>query len=116
MALPSPRHTMAKRSVGNTAAVSDGRKESKILKEYRAGTFDRRVAYGQRHRKLVLVARGIMDGFRVRCRSERAAGNLAHAFRSRCAKIEAEEYAHYAIRVRVKGRTVIVTRKAAISR
>ncbi len=84
--------------------------------EYRPGTFDRRVAYGQRQRKLILVARGIMDGFKVRCRSEKEADNLAHAFRSRCAKIEAEEYARYAIKVRLKGKTILVTRKSPISR
>ena len=86
------------------------------MKEYRPGTFDRRVAYGQRQRKLILVARGIMDGFKVRCRSEKEADNLAHAFRSRCAKIEEEEYARCAIRVSLKGRTIIVTRKGPISR
>ncbi len=86
------------------------------MKEYKPGTFDRRVAYGQRQRKLILVARGIMDGFKVRCRSEKEADNLAHAFRSRCVKIEAEEYARYAIKVRLKGRTIIVSRKGPISR
>jgi hypothetical protein len=87
-----------------------------ILKEYKPGTFDRRVAYGQRQRKLILIARGIMDGFTVRCRSQKEADNLAHAFRSRCAKIEAEEYARYTMRVRLRGRAVIVTRKGPISR
>ena len=47
-----------------------------MVKEYRPGTFDRRVAYGQRQRKLMLVSRGIISGFKVNCRSAKEAENL----------------------------------------
>jgi hypothetical protein len=81
------------------------------LKEYRPGTFDRYVAYGQRQRKLLLVSRGIIDGFRVRCQSARDAENLARAFRSRSRRIEEAERVKYSLRVKVQDRTVYVTRK-----
>jgi hypothetical protein len=81
------------------------------LKEYRPGTFDRYVAYGQRQRKLLLVSRGIIDGFRVRCQSARDADNLARAFRSRSRRVGESERAKYALRIRVEDRTVYVTRK-----
>ena len=81
------------------------------LKEYRPGTFDRYVAYGQRQRKLLLVSRGIIDGFRVRCQSARDAENLARAFRSRSGRVGESERAKYALRIRVEDRTVYVTRK-----
>jgi hypothetical protein len=81
------------------------------LKEYRPGTFDRYVAYGQRQRKLLLVSRGIMDGFKVRCQSTKDAENLARAFRSRSRRVEEGERAKYALRIRVEDRTVYVTRK-----
>ena len=81
------------------------------LKEYRPGTFDRYVAYGQRQRKLLLVSRGIIDGFRVRCHSATDAENLARAFRSRSRRIEEAERVKYSLRVKVQDRTVYVTRK-----
>jgi hypothetical protein len=81
------------------------------LKEYRPGTFDRYVAYGQRQRKLLLVSRGIIDGFRVRCHSATDAENLARAFRSRSRRVEESERAKYALKIRVEDRTVYVTRK-----
>jgi len=81
------------------------------MKEYRPGTFDRYVAYGQRQRKLLLVSRGIMDGFKVRCQSVKDADNLARAFRARARRIEESERAKYDLRVRVEDRTVYVTRK-----
>jgi hypothetical protein len=84
------------------------------LKEYKRGTFDRRVAYGQRQRKLKLVARGIVDGFRVRCRSTKEAENLARAFRLRSQRIERDETARYSLRIKVQERTVYVTRKAVL--
>ena len=84
------------------------------LKEYKRGTFDRRVAYGQRQRKLLLVARGIVDGFRVRCRSAKEAENLARAFRLRAQRIDRDETARYSLRIKVQGRTVYVTRKAVL--
>jgi hypothetical protein len=81
------------------------------LKEYRPGTFDRYVAYGQRQRKLLLVSRGIMDGFKVRCQSTKDAENLARAFRSRSRRIGESVRARYALRIKVEDRTVYVTRK-----
>lgn len=84
------------------------------LREYRPGTFDKHVAYGQRDRKMMLVARGILRGFRVVCRSERAARNLAYALRVRRPRIESREGARFGLSVRLEGRTVYVygTRKS----
>ncbi len=86
------------------------------MREYRPGTFDRYVAYGQRQRKLLLISRGIMDAFKVRCHSVKDAENLARAFRSRSRRIEESEAAKYALRVRVEDRTVYVTRKGPLPR
>jgi hypothetical protein len=84
------------------------------LKEYKPGTFDRHVAYGQRERKLMLVARGVMDGFKVRCQSAKDAENLARAFRVRCRRIEERGTTKYSLRVRVEERTIYVTRKGLL--
>ena len=81
------------------------------MKEYRPGTFDRYVAYGQRQRKLLLVSRGIMDGFKVRCQSTKDAENLARAFRLRSRRIGESVRAKYALRIKVEERAVYVTRK-----
>lgn len=89
-------------------------RRSDRLREYRPGTFDRHVAYGQRHRKLMLVSRGVMHGFKVRCKSEKDAENLARAFRLRCRRIEHSEIAKYSLRVYVKGKTIYVTRKGPL--
>jgi len=78
------------------------------LKQYRRGTFDKRVAYGQRDRKLMLVARGILTGFKVTCRTENAARNLAYSLRIRAARIVAEDYARFGLKVRLEGRKVYV--------
>ena len=86
------------------------------MKEYKPGTFDRRVAYGQRQRKLLLVSRGILDGFKVRCPSVREAESLARAFRVRSPRIEESERARYTLRVRLEDRTVYVTRKGFLRR
>jgi hypothetical protein len=85
------------------------KKKSK-LKEYRPGTFDKHVAYGQRDRKLMLVARGILAGFRVVCSSENKAQNLAYSLRVRAARIESREGARFGLKVRVEGREVYVLR------
>jgi len=77
------------------------------LREYRPGTFDKRVAYGQRSRKLLLVTRGIMPGFKVKCRSEKAAQNLAYSLRKRAPKIEAEG-GRFSLRIKVEGERVYV--------
>jgi len=79
------------------------------LKEYRPGTFEKRVAYGQRDRKLWLVGRGIMHGFKVKCKSEKAGKDLAFGLRVRASRITEEEEARFEIKVRVDGRVVLVT-------
>jgi len=84
------------------------------MKEYKPGTFDKRVAYGQRYRKLLLVASGIIDGFKVRCRSEKKAQDLAYAFRARNPRVEKSERAKYSLRIKVRGSTVYVTQKEKI--
>lgn len=84
------------------------------MKEYRRGTFDRRVAYGQRQQKLMLVSRGIIDGFKVCCESTKDAANLAHAFRSRCPRIEQSERAKYRLRVTTEHKVIYVTRKGPL--
>ena len=83
------------------------------LRQYRPGTFAKRVAYGQRDRKLLLVARGIMKGFKVSCKTENAARNLAYSLRIRAPRIEAHEGARFGLKVRLEGRVVYVygTRK-----
>ena len=83
------------------------------LKRYRAGTFDKRVAYGQRSRKLLLVARGIISGFSVQCRSEKKAENLARAFRTRASHIDDAPGIRYGIQVKTKGSVVHVVRRPA---
>ncbi len=78
------------------------------LRQYRRGTFHKRVAYGQRDRKLMLVARGILKGFKVTCKSERDAGNLAYSLRIRASRIESHPDARFNPKVKVDGRRVYV--------
>jgi hypothetical protein len=78
------------------------------VREYRPGTFDKRVAYGQRERKLMLVARGILHGFKVKCKSEKSARNLAYSLRMRAPRIEAIDGARFGLRVRLEGEKVYV--------
>ena len=85
-----------------------GLSKSKKLREYRPGTFEKRVAYGQRDRKLWLVARGIMHGFKVDCKSEKAAKDLAFGLRVRAPRIAEREDARFGIKVSVTGRMVLV--------
>ena len=87
-------------------------KQKSKLKEYRPGTFDKYVAYGQRDRKLMLVARGILTGFKVVCDSEKKARNLAYSLRVRATRIESREGARFGLKVRVEGREVRVLRGA----
>lgn len=84
---------------------------SKKLREYRPGTFDKRVAYGQRERKLILVARGILRGFKVKCGSEKAAKDLAYSLRIRATRIEQSGNLGFAPKVRVDGVKVFVVGK-----
>jgi len=78
------------------------------FREYRPGTFDKRVAYGQRERKLMLVARGVMHGFKVKCKSERAARNLAYSLRVRAPRIVESVGGPFGLRVKVDGEKVFV--------
>lgn len=64
----------------------------------------------------MLVSRGIIDGFKVRCHSSKEAANLARAFRLRCARIEQSETARYRLRVRVEEKIIYVTRKGVLLR
>ena len=80
------------------------------MKQYRAGTFDKHVAYGQRERKLLLIARGIMPGFKVVCGSEKSAKNLAYALRIRAERMDSIEALPYGVKVRVEGKTVYALR------
>jgi hypothetical protein len=90
--------------------MSVQKKPRSALRQYRQGTFDKYVAYGQRDRKLLLVARGIIAGFKVTCRSENAARNLTYSLRIRAPRIEAHEGARFGLRVRLDGRKVYVYR------
>jgi len=56
----------------------------------------------------MLVARGILTGFKVTCRTENAARNLAYSLRIRAARIVAEDYARFGLKVRLEGRKVYV--------
>lgn len=80
------------------------------MREYRPGTFDKHVAYGQRERKLRLVARGIIKGFKVVCRTENDAKNLAYALRLRAERMESEEDYRCGVKVRVEERKVYAIR------
>lgn len=80
----------------------------KDLKRYKPGTFDKRVAYGLRERKLLLVARGILKGFRVRCRSENDARNLAYSLRVRATRVASRKGMRMGLKVRLEGRMVYV--------
>jgi hypothetical protein len=103
----------------STMTDSEGRKVHRKrprLREYKPGTFDKHVAYGQRQRKLELVSRGIIEGFKVRCRSSKEAMNLARALRLRFPKIERGERARYSLRVKTYEETIYVTRKGLLRR
>ncbi|HKM78947.1 MAG TPA: hypothetical protein VJZ03_07700 [Candidatus Bathyarchaeia archaeon] len=80
------------------------------MREYRPGTFDRYVAYGQRERKLRLVARGIMNGFKVVCRNENSAKNLAYALKIRAQRMATDENYKCGIKIRLAGRKVYAIR------
>ena len=78
------------------------------LKKYKPGTFDKYVAYGQRHRKLMLVSKGIINGFQVKCKSEKTATNLAHSFRTRRPRIESSKDTRYKLIIKQKGKIIYV--------
>jgi hypothetical protein len=56
----------------------------------------------------MLVARGILHGFKVTCGSERAARNLAYSLRIRAARIEPTENLGFVPKVKVEGAKVYV--------
>ena len=56
----------------------------------------------------MLVARGILKGFKVKCRTENAAKNLAYSLRIRATRMVAEDYARFGLKVRVEGSKVYV--------
>ena len=78
------------------------------LKKYKPGTFDKYVAYGQRHRKLMLVSKGVINGFQVKCKSEKTATNLAHSFRTRRPRIENSKGARYKLIIKQKENIIYV--------
>jgi len=80
------------------------------LRQYRRGTFDKHVAYGQRDRKMRLIARGILDGFKVTCRTENDARDLAYALRIRANRIADDESFQFGVRVKVQGEKVYAIR------
>ena len=57
---------------------------------------------------MMLVARGILKGFRVKCRTEVSARNLAFALRIRAPKVESRENARFGLKVRLDGRIIHV--------
>jgi len=56
----------------------------------------------------MLIARGILKGFKVKCRTEKAAGNLAYSLRMRAPRIEAMEGARFGLKVKIDGARVYV--------
>jgi hypothetical protein len=56
----------------------------------------------------MLVARGILRGFKVKCRSENAARNLAYSLRMRAPRIEAADGARFGLKGRLDGVKVLV--------
>jgi len=57
-----------------------------------------------------LIARGILDGFKVTCRTENDAKNLAYALRIRSKRIVNDEALQFGVKVRVDGRKVYAVR------
>jgi hypothetical protein len=49
-----------------------------------------------------------MRGFKVKCKSERAARNLAYSLRVRASRVEAIQGARFGLKVRVDGEKVFV--------
>jgi len=56
----------------------------------------------------MLIARGILKGFKVKCRTEVSARNLAYALRIRAPKVESREGTRFGLKVRLDGRTIHV--------
>jgi hypothetical protein len=49
-----------------------------------------------------------MQGFKVTCKSEKDAGNLAYSLRIRASRIQSQEYARFGLKVKVDGRRIYV--------
>lgn len=86
------------------------------MEEYDSKNFDKHFAYDQRQRKLLLVAGGRIDGFKVNCESPKKAQNLAHGFKLRSRRLEKSEDVKYRLKVKVDRKTIYVTRKGPIQR
>jgi hypothetical protein len=56
----------------------------------------------------MLVSKGILNGFQVKCKSEKKANNLAHSFRTRRQKIENSKDARYKLIIKKKGNKIYV--------
>jgi len=57
-----------------------------------------------------LIARGILDGFKVTCRTENDARNLAYSLRIRAKRLLADADLQFGVKVRVDGRKVYAIR------
>jgi hypothetical protein len=57
-----------------------------------------------------LIARGILDGFKVTCRTENDARNLAYALRIRAKRLVDDDALQFGVKVRVEGRKVYAVR------
>ena len=57
-----------------------------------------------------LIARGILDGFKVTCRTENDARNLAYALRIRAERMAKDVDLRFGVKVRVEGRKVYAIR------
>jgi len=57
-----------------------------------------------------LIARGILDGFKVTCRTENDAKNLAYALRIRAKRMVKDEDLQFGVKVRVERRKVYAVR------
>ena len=57
-----------------------------------------------------LIARGILDGFKVTCRTENDARNLAFALRIRAERMAKDATLQFGVKVRVEGRKIYAVR------
>ena len=57
-----------------------------------------------------LIARGILEGFKVTCRTENDAKNLAYALRIRAKRMVNDDSLQFGVKVRVEGRKVYAVR------
>ena len=57
-----------------------------------------------------LIARGILDGFKVTCRTENDARNLAYSLRIRAKRLATDADLQFGVKVRVEGRKIYAVR------